>query len=170
VEGEVLRSLFKYFSGSPQLYWSALFPLTYLLHIVEEYCGGEGFPSHMHRHYHIDLSETRFLVLQSLGLAAMSIGLTMASAFNFPKMMWTILAAIVVTNGAIHTCRSVANIRYEPGLITGVVLWMPLGIATFCLTIGSMSTTRLLLSVGIGLGISGLVELISMRGGRLVNG
>ena len=165
-----MSSLFEYFSGSPPLYWSALFPLTYLLHIAEEYWGGEGFPSHMHRHYHIDLSETRFLVLQSFGLAAMLIGLTMASAFRFPNTMLTILAVVVVSNGAIHTCRSIANLRYEPGLITGVVLWMPLGIATFYLTIGSMSTMRLLLGVGIGLVISGLVELISMRGGRLVNG
>ncbi len=140
--------------------WATLFPVTYLLHIAEEYYCGAGFPQYMLKYYQVELTEARFLTLQLIGLIAMIVGLWLSTNLRFPRTMLVILGSVVLTNGAVHLMRSAANARYEPGLITGVLLWMPLGLTTIYLNRAEMSSKRLIFSIGIGLGISGLVELI----------
>ena len=153
-------SLFKHFSGSMPLKWATLFPLTYLVHIAEEYYCGGGFPQYMRRYYHVEMTEARFLKLQVIGVIAMIVGLWLSAKLRFPKTMLVILAAVVAANAAIHLIRSAANVRYEPGLITGLALWLPLGLTTVYLNRAEMSSVRLIFSIAIGLGIGGLVELI----------
>lgn len=154
-----MRTLLKHFSESV-LIWATLFPVTYLLHIAEEYYCGGGFPQYMLKYYNVELTEARFLTLQLIGLVAMIVGLWLSAHLRFPKTMLVILASVVLTNGAIHLMRSVANARYEPGLITGIALWIPLGLTTIYFNRGNMSSNRLIFSIAVGLGISGLVELI----------
>jgi predicted fused transcriptional regulator/phosphomethylpyrimidine kinase len=74
--------------------------------------------------------------------------------------MLVIIASVVAINAASHLVRSAANVRYEPGLITGLALWLPLGLATVYLNRAEMSSARLIFSIAIGLAISGLVEFI----------
>ena len=140
--------------------WATVFPVTYLLHVAEEYYCGGGFPQYMLKYYHVELTEARFLKLQRIGVIAMIVGLWLSTKLRFPKTMLVILASVILTNGAIHLIRSAANARYEPGLITGVALWMPLGLTTIYLNRAEMSSIRLIFSIATGLGISGLVELI----------
>jgi hypothetical protein len=155
-----MRTLLKHFSQSSTLAWATLFPITYLLHIAEEfYCNG-GFPQYMLKYYHVELTEARFLKLQLIGVIAMIIGLWLSARLRFPRMMLVILASVVLMNAVSHLTRSVANARYEPGLLTGVALWMPLGLVTIYLNRAEMSSSRLMFSIAIGLGISALVELI----------
>lgn len=150
----------KHFSENSALMWATLFPVTYLLHIAEEfYCDG-GFPQYMLKYYHVELTEARFLKLQLIGVIAMIVGLWLSTRLRFPKTMLVILASVVLTNGAIHLIRGAANLRYEPGLITGVALWMPLGLTTIYSNRAEMSSMRLIFSIATGLGISGLVELM----------
>lgn len=146
-------------SRSNEFVWAILFPLTYLLHIAEEYYGAGGFPHYMQTYYHVQLTETRFLELQLIGVIAMIAGLWLSTRLHFPRTMLVILAAVVLKNAAIHLVRSAANARYEPGVITGVALWIPLGLSAIYFNRG-MSAKRLLVSLAIGAGISGLVELI----------
>jgi hypothetical protein len=155
-----MRTLLKHFSESSALIWATLFPVTYLLHIAEEYYCGGGFPQYMLKYYHVELTEARFLKLQLIGVIAMIVGLWLSANLRFPKTMLVILASVVLTNGTIHLMRSAANARYEPGLITGVALWMPLGLTTIYLNRAEMSSIRVIFSIAIGLGISVLVELI----------
>ena len=114
----------------------------------------------MLKYYHVELTEARFLQLQLIGVIAMIVGLWLSNRLRFPRTMLVILASVVLTNAVIHLIRSAAHARYEPGLITGLTLWMPLGLTTIYLNRGEMSPTRLILSIATGLGISGLVELI----------
>ena len=157
-----MRTLLKHFSESSALIWATLFPVTYLLHIAEEYYCGAGFPQYMLKYYQVELTEARFLTLQLVGVIAMIVGLWLSTKLRFPKTMLVILGSVVLTNGAVHLMRSAANARYEPGLITGVLLWMPLGLTTIYLNRAEMSSKRLIFSIVIGLGISGLVELIQV--------
>ena len=140
--------------------WAALFPATYLLHIAEEYYCGGGFPQYMLKYYHVQMTEARFLTLQLLGLIGMIAGLWLSARLRFPKTMLVILASVVAANATIHLVRSAANMRYEPGLITGLALWLPLGLTTIYLNRAEMSSLRLIFAIATGLGISGLVELI----------
>ena len=114
----------------------------------------------MLKYYNVELTEARFLKLQLIGVIAMIVGLWLSARLRFPRTMLVIMASVVLTNGAFHLIRSVANARYEPGLITGVALWMPLGLITIYLNRAEMSSRRLIFSIAIGLGIIGLVELI----------
>jgi hypothetical protein len=155
-----MRTLFKAFSRGSGLAWATLFPVTYLVHIAEEYYCGGGFPQYMVKYYHVEMTEARFVILQLIGVIAMLLGLWLSARLRFPKTMLVIMASVVAMNGAVHLLRSAANVRYEPGLITGLALWLPLGLATVYLNRAEMSSARLIFSIAIGLAISGLVELI----------
>jgi len=157
-----MRTLPKYFSDNSTLLWATLFPVTYLLHIAEEYYCAGGFPQYMVKYYHVELTETRFLILQLIGVIGMIFGLWISAKLNFPKTMLVIFAAAILKNAVIHLIRSAANARYEPGLITGVALWIPLGLTTIFLNRAGMSSKRLIFSIATGIGISGLVELIQL--------
>jgi hypothetical protein len=155
-----MLSLFKPFSRGTGLAWATLFPVTYLVHIAEEYYCGGGFPQYMLKHYHVDMTEARFVILQLIGVIAMILGLWLSARLRFPKTMLVIMASVVAMNGAVHLIRSAANVRYEPGLITGLALWLPLGLTTVYLNRAEMSSARLIFSIAIGLAISVLVEFI----------
>jgi hypothetical protein len=164
-----MSSLSQYLSGTYLPIWLALFPLTYLLHIAEEYWGGNGYSTYLLKNHGVDLSPARFLTLQSLGIALMIAGILLAVGLGFPQRMLVILASVILVNGLVHTGRSISGSLYEPGLITSIVLWIPLGGVTL-LTLSRIMPTRSFLFAGLtGAAVSGLVEVISMRGGRLVS-
>jgi hypothetical protein len=82
--------------------------------------------------------------------------------------MLVILGSVVLVNGLVHTGRSIAGSLYEPGLITSLMLWIPLGGVTLLTLFRTMSASSFVLAVLIGAAICGLVEVISLRGGRLI--
>jgi hypothetical protein len=145
-----------------------LFPLTYLIHIADEYWCGEGYAAYILRVRGVELSNTRFLLAQGLGILLMVAGSWLARRFNFPYMMVIIMASIVLVNGLTHTITSVSSHMYGPGLLSSVLIWIPFGI--FCLVYfrKDLSGKRYLIALAIGLGVNVLVFLITMRGARLV--
>jgi Protein of unknown function with HXXEE motif len=159
-----MRYLFNNFSDT----WLILFPLTYLLHIAEEYWGGGGYSAYLMRSHFVELSPERFLVLQSLGILLMLIGLLLSIPLRFPMTMLTIIAAVVLVNGLVHSTRSLIEWSYTPGLVTAVLLWIPLGVISLLNTWSNMRIGRFAFAVLTGIAISLLVELIAMRGGRLL--
>ena len=110
--------------------WSWLFPVSYLLHIAEEYWGGEGYSAYLLRLRGIQLSPARFLVIQAIGLALMTLGVILARRLKFPNLLSVILGSVILVNGLTHTALSLAYTEYVPGLITSILLWIPLGIVT----------------------------------------
>jgi len=165
---EFMNSLNNYFSDSSLMLWSALFPFTYLLHIAEEYWGGGGYSAHVFKTRGIELSQTRFLALHSLGLALMVAGIVLATGFGFPRTMFAILGATVLVAGLIDALRSIVNTHYGPGLVTAIGLWLPLGCLSLVTFRHSMSGIRFIVAVAIGTTVSGLVGVIAMRGGKLI--
>jgi uncharacterized membrane protein len=147
---------------------SWLFPLTYLIHIAEEYWGGEGYAAYIMRVRGVELTNARFLLAQSLGIIFMAAGILLARRFNFPHMMLIIMSAIVLVNGLTHTMTSVSSRSYGPGLLSSLLIWIPFSI--FCLVHfrKSLSRKRFLLGIAIGMGVNVLVFVITMRGARLV--
>jgi Protein of unknown function with HXXEE motif len=164
-----VNSLNQYFSDISIVVWLILFPVTYLVHITEEYFAGGGYPDYLFKNYGVDLTSTRFLVWQGVGFLAMILGLIIATGLRFPYTLLVILAAVILSNAAIHSIRSIVGRRYEPGLVSAMGLWIPLGMITLQCGWGRMTSARFSLALTIGLTISGLVELISRRGGKLVN-
>jgi hypothetical protein len=148
--------------------WSWLFPITYLVHIAEEYWGGEGYSAYLMRLRHVHLSPTRFLVVQTVGVVLMSLGIILARRLRFPHMMLVVLGSIVLINGLTHTVTSITNGSYGPGLISSVVIWIPLGLITLFRFKGRISEPRYWTAVAIGIGVNGIVAVLTLRGGRIV--
>jgi hypothetical protein len=163
-----MRQLLNSFSDSWLIYWLILFPLTYLLHIAEEYWGGGGYSAYLMRSHFIELSPARFLVLQSLGMVLMLIGFLISIPLRFPLTMLTIIATVILVNGVVHSARSFFEWNYTPGLVTAVLLWIPLGAISLMNTWGNMRSARFLSAVAVGCVISLLIEVIAMRGGHVI--
>jgi hypothetical protein len=99
----------------------------------------------------------------------MALGIVLGILLRFPLTMMAMLGAIVLGNALVHTFRSVHSRIYSPGLITAVVLWLPLGVISLLVAWPFTSTARFVLALGVGVATNGVVELITFRG-RLIKG
>jgi len=145
----------------PQL-WPLLFPLTYALHIVEEYYGGERFFNWMSRIVGIQLTEGMFVRINSIAWTAML--LVCLAATRSASLQWTLvaLATTVLLNGTAHTVASLITWTYSPGLVTGLLLWVPLGIVTLRRSRPMLSRGAYWASVAFGLALHGMVTLVAV--------
>lgn len=155
-------------SARSTAFWLWVFPITYLIHIAEEYWGGEGYPAYILRLRGVHMSTTRFLVAQSLGVVLVTIGVILARRFNFPQMMLVILGAIVLVNGITHSVTALSIMRYGPGLWSSIFIWMPLGIFTLLRFKNGVSRRKYWIAIAIGVGVNVVVGILTMRGGRVV--
>ena len=147
---------------------SWIFPLTYLIHIAEEYWVGEGYAAYIFRIRGVHMSPARFLAAQSIGFILVTLGVILAKHFHFPQTMLLILGTIVLTNGLTHSFTSLTTRTYGPGLYSSVLIWIPLGLIALLGFKNGVTRKRYWLCVAIGVGVNVLVGVITMRGGRLV--
>lgn len=144
-----------------------LFPATYLIHIAEEYWGGEGYTAYLYRLRGVHLSTGRFFFFQGLGVVLICIGIVLSLQLRWPRFMLAIMGALVLSNGVTHTVTALRHGGYGPGLVSCVLIWIPLGLVTLILLQPDMPTLRIVVASLIGFGINGAVALIALRGGRL---
>jgi hypothetical protein len=116
--------------GSTFANWAWLFPLTYVLHIAEEYWGGESFPRWISRVADVHLAANDFLILNGIGLALMTAGILLVSRWAVWRWTLTAFGGVVLLNGASHAIASIITRSYSPGLVTGLLCWVPLGVIT----------------------------------------
>jgi hypothetical protein len=145
-----------------------VFPLTYLIHIAEEYGGGEGYPAYILRLRGVHLSTTRFLAAQSIGFILVTIGVLLARKLHFPQMMLIVMGTIVFVNGLTHTVTALTSLTYGPGLVSSIVIWMPLGLFILIRYWRAVSRKRYWLAIATGVGVNVIIGIFTMRGGRLV--
>jgi hypothetical protein len=126
-----------------------LLPIALLLHIAEEWYGG--FPQWTALIAGEGLEPERFLLISSLGFLLFSLG-TLA-AFQDPSVAWlvVVLAALVVLNAALHTLATVAFRAHSPGTVTGLVLYLPLGILVLRSSAAALPRTQFAGAVVLGL-------------------
>jgi uncharacterized protein with HXXEE motif len=154
-------------SNSTILSWLWLFPTSYLIHIAEEYWGGEGYSAYLLKTRGVSLPPTRFLLLQSIGVVLMIVGVILAGRLRFPRMMAVILGAIVLLNGITHTATSAVHGGYGPGLLSSLLIWIPLGALTLLRLKDGMRGSRYWIGVIIGVAVNGIIAILTMRGGRI---
>lgn len=163
-----MHTLKKYLSATSITAWSWLFPLTYLMHVAEEYWGGGGYSAYLLQLRGVHLSPTRFLVAQSIGVVLMIMGIMLARRLRFLNMMLVILGSLVLANGLTHTITSIGHWGYGPGLINSILIWIPLGLATLVRFKGSVSDRKYWVGVAIGVGMNGAIAVLTLRGVRIV--
>jgi len=148
--------------------WSWLFPLSYLIHIAEEYWGGEGYPAYLLRLRGVHMSTARFLAAQSVGFILVTIGVILARRLKFLPMMLVILGALVAGNALTHTVTALSILEYGPGLLSSIFVWGPLGIATIIHYKSAIDDQwQYWLAIAIGIAINVIVGILAMRGGRV---
>jgi hypothetical protein len=149
--------------------WSWLFPLSYVIHIAEEYFGGEGYPAYILRLRGVHMSTGRFLAAQSVGFILVTIGVIAAKQLKFLPMMLVILGALVAGNAITHTVTALSIMSYGPGLFSSIFVWGPLGIATIIRYKSTIDDQRQYwIAIAIGVAINVAVGILTMRGGRVV--
>src|SRR5436190_19020628 len=152
----------------PSAIWMWLFPVTYLIHIDEEYWAGEGYTAYLHRLRGVHLSTARFFAFQGLGVILICIGIVVSLNLKWPRFFLTIMGALVLSNGITHTVTALRHGGYGPGLVSSALIWIPLGLVTLVLLYGEMPALRFAVASLIGFAINAAVALIALRGGRLV--
>jgi uncharacterized protein with HXXEE motif len=145
-----------------------VFPLTYLIHIAEEYWGGEGYPAYILRLRGVHLSTTRFLAAQSVGFVLVTIGVLLARKLHFPQMMLIVMGTIVLVNGLTHTVTALTSRTYGPGLVSSILIWMPLGLFILIRYWQAVSRKRYWLAIAVGVSVNVIIGIFTMRGGRIV--
>ncbi len=139
-----------------------MFPITYLIHIAEELYGGEGYPAYLERLRGIHITPERFMLAQGIGLVLMVLGILLARRLSFPNLFSVVLGTTVLVNGLTHTVQTIYHGEYVPGLVTGLLIWLPLGVLTLVRFRKSLNNGRYLLAIALGIGINVLVELLIM--------
>ena len=154
----------------PSAWWMWSFPISYLIHIAEEYWGGEGYSAYLYRLRGVHLSNGRFFFFQGLGVVLVIIGIFISLQLRFPRFFLGIMGALVLSNGITHTVTALRHGGYGPGLVSCVLVWIPLGLVTLFLLYGEMPAARLAVTIAIGIGINATVALIALRGGKIRGG
>ena len=111
--------------------WIWLFPLTYLIHATEEYLCGEGFYRWVSRIIGRGMTPDQFIAINSFAWVMMVASILMLR--KTPSVRWLTItfASVVFINGVAHLVGSIWTNTYSPGAISGLLLWIPLGAATF---------------------------------------
>lgn len=143
-----------------------LFPATYLIHIAEEYWGGGGFSAYIARVRNVNLPPSRFLLMNGIGLALMILGVVLAQRYKFSHWLLACFGMITMGNGLSHTINSVVSREYNPGLISGLLIWIPLGVAALVYVKGHMARRRFWTALSLGIGILLIVALLALSGGN----
>jgi hypothetical protein len=148
-------------SGLLRLGW--LLPVTYAAHVFEEWRGG--FPAWWSRLTGVGLSVERFLSLNEIGLALMTLGVILAYAVRPLRWLFAAFGAAVLMNAASHLLAGAATRSYSPGAITGALLWLPLG--WLVLRAGRAELSRRAFAAGVTAGVAmhGVVALLAFFGG-----
>lgn len=136
------------------------FPATYLLHVAEEYWGG--FPVWLSRVAGADLSREEFLVINAIALSVMTILVFVVSFRPRARFILAALATSVTVNALLHIGATILTHSYSPGVVTGTLLWLPLGIWTLQRLAHEIAGRQLALGIVIGLLLHAAVSWLAL--------
>lgn len=151
-----------------KLIWPWLFPVAYLTHLAEEYVGGGAlYITALTKLKGLNLTPREFLIISSVALLLLILGIILSQKFKFPEWFLVCLGTILLINGFIHAITTLLTVNYNPGVITGILIFIPLGIITLIRLKMRMSGRRYLMAIAVGIVIHGVVTLLALKGGNL---
>ena len=103
------------------------------LHLVEEFVWPGGFADwyRAYRPARAVSVTTAFLWWINAVLVALAIAPVVLGATRQGIALWLVVASVGAANGAFHLWATLAWRRYSPGLVTGVLVYVPLALAGF---------------------------------------
>jgi len=132
--------------------WTLVLPVAYGVHLLEEWYGGEGILEWTARLTGEPMAETVFFLLNGLTLPLFVITTVLAVAFRPLRWIPISWGALLLVNGVLHALGALATASYFPGIVSGLSLYVPLGV--MALRDGrrreSRSTFRWAVALGVG--------------------
>jgi hypothetical protein len=155
---------------SAQTSYLWLFPLTYAIHIAEEGFAGERFYHWIDRvplvrALGVRVSECEFFAMNAIYMLAMIVSVIAASRAGYSWLV-PALGTLVAVNSAGHLIGSVATRSYSPGLASGLLLWLPLGIATLLQAHRALAPSEMWAGLTAGISVQVFVVVSSLAVGR----
>jgi hypothetical protein len=108
-------------------WWPLLLPCSYLLHLAEEWWGGEGLAAWTWRTLGAPISTAELLALNGIVWPVLTVLTVLAVSRPGLRPVWTAFGTVIAVNGALHVLGSLATTSYSPGVVSGVLLYLPLG-------------------------------------------
>jgi hypothetical protein len=130
--------------------------LAIAAHLVEEFLWPGGF-ARWYRTYppgSMVVVTTRFLVIVNAIFVALAIVPLLLGSFAHACGYWLVVAAIAGANGLFHLRATLRTSTYSPGVVTGVILYIPLAVAggAYLLHTGLVSPATAVQAVAIATG------------------
>jgi hypothetical protein len=147
--------------------WLWLFPLSYLVHLAEEAWAGERFYRWIARVLGRPMSLRAWIGLNLLFLSAMCVVIWRVRSSAAPLWLVPGLATIVTINACTHLISGRITRTYSPGLWSGLLLWLPLGLATLGVSAERLPGGSWWRGVGSGILVHGIVVLCAFTATRL---
>jgi hypothetical protein len=138
------------------LWW---FPPAYAIHLAEEWFAG--FPGWVQRIVGNPLPEAAFVAINAVAFVLMVAAIRSATRSERSGWMGVAIATIVLVNALAHGAGAVLTRSYAPGVISAVVLYVPLGSLTMIRAMDQADRGQLARGVAAGLAIHTLVFLLA---------
>lgn len=139
---------------------AGLLPVTIFVHQLEEYFGH--FPLWYSNVLNAQLSNQDFIVINSIGLFVFTVW-ALSYLFNKNNLILVALGTLAFVNGLLHFLLSIFTFSYSPGAISGVVLFIPLGIVIYKNIMPQLSPPKRIVGIAIGVLVMFMVSLIAMN-------
>lgn len=145
-----------------------MFPLTYALHLVEEYFAAGGFPLWVERALGIVFTTAEFVAWNAFAFVLMCVAAWLISRDAKFRFIEIALALAVLGNVAAHAVGSLVTWTYSPGLITALAVWSPLGLRR--LRSARSASTRRARRAGTYIGIATVLITYIVLFGAMLSG
>jgi hypothetical protein len=142
----------------PGLLW--LFIPAYLVHAGEEWIFG--FPAWIGSTVGRPLPDTAFLIINGVALVLAVFGLRAAMRADRYGWMAVAVATIMLVNTVAHAAGAALTRSYSPGLISAVVLYVPLGTLTMIRAVDHAPRAQLIRGILAGLLIHAIVFVVAV--------
>jgi len=114
-----------------RLLFSWMLPIFYLIHLLEEFYAGIGLPAWLSNVFNAELSNQDFILINVFGLAIMILNALLTSFGKGKDLMLIALTTLLFMNGFIHLIASGLTWSYNPGVVSGTLVYIPLGFIFF---------------------------------------
>jgi hypothetical protein len=138
-----------------------LFPPAYLAHLAEEFWAGPGLPAWFAQVAGRPLPEAAFLAINTVAFALLLAGTVAAIRREEGGWIPVAVATVVTINALLHVAGSVLTGTYSPGLITGIVFYLPLGQLLLIRALHQMEPDRFRRGVIAGVAIHAAVVILA---------
>jgi hypothetical protein len=141
-----------------------LFVPAYLVHVSEEWLGG--FPDWIGTVVGRPLPPAAFFIINGVALVLVVAGIRAAIREDTHGWIAVTVATIVLVNTLAHAAGAGLTGSYSPGLISAVVLYVPLGSLAMIRAIDQAPRAQLIRGIVTGLAIHALVFIVAFTFAR----